>query len=182
MHLSDEQGRALLKLARAAVEREFDGLAIAPWEEEWLREDGATFVTLMLHGDLRGCIGSIEATRPLGEDVQRNAISAALRDPRFPSLSRGELAEVRFEVSLLSAMIPLDVSTEGELLSVLRPMIDGLVIEWGHHRATFLPSVWEQLPQPREFLRHLKRKAGLREDFWAPEMCCWLYGTEKWEE
>src|SRR3990172_12347240 len=138
MHLSGEQGLTLLKLARGAVERDFDGLAIAPWEEEWLREDGATFVTLMLQGDLRGCIGSIEAIRPLGEDVQRNAIAAAFRDPRFPSLSRGELDQVRFEVSLLSPMIPLDVSTEEELLSALRPMIDGLVIEWGHHRATFL--------------------------------------------
>ena len=142
----------------------------------------ATFVTLKQSGELRGCIGSLQPLRPLAEDVRENAIAAAFRDPRFPPLSVREYATTSVEVSLLSADERLDVATEAELLTQLRPGIDGLILRYGGQRATFLPQVWESLPEPRAFVSALKRKAGLPAGFWSPQMSVSRYAVTRWTE
>ncbi len=179
---STERGPTLLALARTAIAHSL-GVKVATLEmPHWLQEPGASFVTLTQNGQLRGCIGSLAAHRPLGEDVRANAVAAALRDPRFPALTVGELARTRVEVSVLSPMQPLAFNSEAEVVAQLRPHIDGVVLEYGGHRGTFLPQVWEQLPTPREFMAQLKRKAGLSADFWADGVRLQRYTVEKWKE
>jgi len=134
---------------------------------EGLSRHGASFVTLNLEGSLRGCIGSIEARRPLVQDVALNAFAAAFRDPRFPPLSADELERIELHVSLLAPTQPLEVTNEDELLAALRPGIDGLILEDPPYRSVFLPQVWESLPEPAEFVAHLKRKAGLPASHWS---------------
>jgi hypothetical protein len=175
-------GRALLTIARSAIGAELGLRSIANASHAALAQPAATFVTLKLADELRGCIGSLKPMRPLGVDVRANAIAAAFRDPRFPPLAVVEYEAVSVEVSLLSADERLDVRDEDDLLARLRPDIDGLVIEYGPHRATFLPQVWESLPEPRGFLAALKRKAGLPGDFWSPHMNVARYGVIKWTE
>ena len=131
---------------------------------------------------MRGCIGTLEAHRPLGLDVRENAVAAAFRDPRFMPLTLAEFEEIRVEVSLLSPTEALAVMSEAHALASLRPGIDGVVFEYGHYRSTFLPQVWEQLPDPAEFLAHLKRKAGLAADFWADQVRLSRYTVTKWKE
>jgi AmmeMemoRadiSam system protein A len=177
-----ERGDRLLALARGAIARQL-GLGAAPHDDaDWLKVPGATFVTLTQHGRLRGCIGSLEAWRSLGEDVMANALAAAFRDPRFPPLEADELARTQVEVSLLSPQTPMPVRDEADALAQLRPGIDGVVLECGAHRGTFLPQVWEQLPRPADFLRHLKLKAGLPGDFWDPGIQLSRYTVTKWKE
>ena len=132
-----------------------------------LRELRATFVTLRRHGELRGCTGSLEATRPLVADVVHNACRSAFGDPRFAPLSEAELAGLEISISLLSPLEPLCVASEQELLEALRPGVDGLVLSDGGACATFLPSVWESLPEPQAFLDALRRKAGLSPGHWS---------------
>ncbi len=152
-------------------------------DDAWLRAPGACFVTLMHAGRLRGCIGSVRARRPLGEDVRANARAAALADPRFPPLAAHELAATRIEVSLLSAPVPLLVRDEAEALAALRPGTDGVILEMrGGERSTFLPQVWDSLPSPREFLGQLKRKAGLPADFWSADLHLFRYTVMHWQE
>ena len=151
-------------------------------EPDWLAEPGATFVTLTIQGELRGCIGSLEAHRSLGEDVRDNAVSSAFRDPRFPTLTRAEFDDIRVEVSLLSPTEPMTVTHEASARAALRPHVDGVVLEYGRHRSTFLPQVWEQLPDPADFLAHLKRKAGLSKTFWADGVRISRYTVTKWKE
>ena len=175
----DERGDTLLAIARAAIARPGESGIEAAWPHEWLREPGASFVTLHLAGELRGCIGSIEAHRPLGEDVARNARAAAYRDPRFPPVDLYEIARLQVEVSVLSAPEPLPASTEGEALTLMRPGIDGICLDYGELRSTFLPQVWESLPEPAEFLGELKRKAGLPRTFWHPDLRLSRYTVDK---
>lgn len=175
-------GGALLAHARGAIAGHFGVPAPAAADHPSLAEPGATFVTLKLDEQLRGCIGSQEAHRKLVEDVRLNAIGAAFRDPRFGPLSLGEFRRVRVEVSLLSPLEPLAFGSENELLALLRPGTDGLVFRYGHHRSTFLPQVWETLAQPRDFLEQLKRKAGLPFGFWSAEVEAWRYTVAKWAE
>jgi len=130
-------------------------------------EPRATFVTLRRHGELRGCTGSLEPTRPLVADVAHNACRSAFGDPRFPPLSEAELPGLAISVSLLSPLEPLPAESEGQLLQALRPGIDGLVLRDGGDCATFLPSVWESLPEPQAFLDALRRKAGLPAAHWS---------------
>jgi AmmeMemoRadiSam system protein A len=179
-----DRGALLIALARETIARELGGLAPDPPEGDpaWLQERGAAFVTLTVAGDLRGCIGTVEAYRPLGEDVRANAVAAAFRDPRFPPLARHELDRVRIGVSVLSALAPVPCRDEGEALRRLRRGVDGIVLEVGHRRATFLPQVWEQLPTPEAFLGALKRKAGLPADFWEPGTRLCRYTVTKYEE
>ncbi len=179
---SHDKGRVLTGLARAAIARELGMDSAMPPLDAWLREPGAVFVTLTEHGALRGCIGSLEARRPLVEDLEANAVAAAFADPRFPPLSREELERVRVEVSILSAPEPLHFSSEANALDRLRPGIDGVILEHGWHRATFLPQVWEQLPEPRSFMAHLKSKAGLEPDFWEADVRLSRYTVEKFKE
>ena len=179
---SAERGSLLLRIARESV-AEALGLGVtAGCEEPWLREPGACFVTLRQQGDLRGCVGSVQACRSLFEDVWSNARAAAFRDTRFRPVEAWELPEISVEVSLLSAPEPLACASEEEALRRLRPGVDGIVLEYEEHRGTFLPQVWEQLPDPRDFLDHLKAKAGLRRGFWSPEVRLQRYGVIKWVE
>lgn len=175
-------GQLLLRLARQAIAEHF-GEPPAPLPDaDWLHAPGATFVTLTQHGKLRGCIGSLEAHRPLADDVRANALAAAFHDTRFSPLELSELAQTRVEVSLLSPQQALQFRDEADALAQLRPGNDGVVLVCGHRRSTFLPQVWEQLPQPRQFMAHLKRKAGLAEDFWSPEIRLFRYTVAKWKE
>ena len=177
----DELGRTLIGIARAAIAAEL-GLANGGPDGAALLRLGATFVTLFYRGELRGCIGSLRATRDVGLDVRENALAAAFRDPRFPPLTSDEFEATWVEVSLLSSLESARFDTEDELRARLRPGIDGVTLELDEHRATFLPQVWEALPEPREFLAALKHKAGLPAEFWSPRLNVALYQVTKWKE
>lgn len=148
----------------------------------WLHEKGASFVTLTMSQHLRGCIGSLEAHRPLLLDVKANAYAAAFRDPRFSPLTAAELEATEIEISLLSAKQPLQFSSERDALAQLQPGVDGIIFEYGRHRSTFLPQVWEQLPDTKKFMAHLKHKAGLYQDFWNDEVKLYRYTVTKFKE
>lgn len=173
------RGRTLIAIAREAIEQGPAAAMAWEWEEAWLMEAGATFVTLKLDGELRGCIGSLEPRRALAEDVAQNALAAAYRDPRFPPVGREERRRLEVEVSVLSAPEPMAAATEAEVIARLRPGVDGVVLEFGDLRSTFLPQVWESLPDPVEFLGELKRKAGLPRSFWDHRVRVSRYTVEK---
>ena len=176
-------GHVLLTLARNAIAARC-GQAQTPVAVDLpeLAKMGATFVTLTQQGQLRGCIGSLEAWRPLGQDVQENACSAAFRDPRFAPLNEDELATTRVEVSLLTPAQPMGFRDEADALAQLRPNIDGVIFIAGSRRSTFLPQVWEQLPEPHEFMARLKQKAGLPASYWGPDVRLERYTVHKWKE
>jgi AmmeMemoRadiSam system protein A len=178
----DDLGDALLAIARSAIGGSLGLPGGADAIHAGLSRPAATFVTLKMHGELRGCIGTLEPFRPLGLDVRENALAAAFRDPRFLPLTTGEFEATTVEVSLLSESRALDIAGEDDLLARLRPGHDGLVLRYGHHRATFLPQVWDALADPRDFVAALKRKAGLPADFWSPQMVVSRYGVTKWAE
>jgi AmmeMemoRadiSam system protein A len=182
-----DRGAALLGLARAALVAAVRGEA-APQasldsvEEEWLLAPGASFVTLRSQGELRGCIGCLEPRRPLVEDVRANARAAALEDRRFHPVRQEELGEISLEVSVLLPLEELEFADEAELLSALRPGVDGVVIECDGRRATFLPQVWDSLPDKTVFLEQLRLKAGLPKGFWSDRLRAWRYSVEKFKE
>jgi AmmeMemoRadiSam system protein A len=177
-----ERGRVLVGIARESIEEALGLRAAAAWDHPWLFEPGACFITLMRRGALRGCVGSVRAYRPLYEDVRSNARASAFEDTRFPPVECAECPELQVEVSLLSTPEPVVFSGEAEALAVLRPEIDGIIFESGGHRSTFLPQVWGQLPDPRDFLGQLKLKAGLSRSFWSPDVRLWRYTVTKWVE
>jgi AmmeMemoRadiSam system protein A len=179
---SNEQGRVLLPIARAAIARALGISQTADESAPWLAQQGACFVTLTQYGELRGCIGTLEPHRSLLADIKSNAVSAALRDPRFPPLSKEELGITAIEISLLSPTEPMLFINETDALAQLRPGVDGIVFEYDGYRSTFLPQVWEQLPAPQQFMAHLKRKAGLPENFWAEGIKLSRYTVTKWSE
>ena len=179
----DDRGEVLLAHARHAIESLFGrGDARALPDAPFLDRPGATFVTLRRDEELRGCIGSLEAEQPLRHDVARNARAAALRDPRFDPLTERELDGLSIEVSLLSAPEPMAFRDEEDLVRQLDGARHGIVLEHGRRRSTFLPQVWEQLPDARDFLRHLKAKAGLSPDFWSLDLRVSRYAVKKWSE
>lgn len=173
-----DRGAVLIAIARASIARA-DEAAASSWEAPWLRVPGASFVTLKLEGELRGCIGTIDPHRPLGEDVERNARSAAYRDPRFPPVSTAEMPRLQVEVSVLSPREAMPVAGEADALAKLRPGIDGIYLQYREASATFLPQVWESLPDPLDFLGALRRKAGLPAGFWHPDVRLSRYTVEK---
>jgi len=182
MSLNKEHQQRLLDLAKSSIQhglqtgRSFQiNLADFPVE---LTERRATFVTLHKHHQLRGCIGMLEAARPLAEDIAENAFLAAFKDPRFPPLADDEFGELEIHLSILTPAEPVLFKSEQDLITQLQPGIDGLILEDGHRRGTFLPSVWEQLPEPEQFLRHLKQKAGLTPDYWSESIRIYRYRTE----
>jgi len=175
-------GRILLPIARAAISTALGVPLAADESAPWLAEPGACFVTLTQQEELRGCIGSLQACRPLLEDVKKNAMAAALHDPRFPPLSLEELSHTRIEISLLSPTQPMDFQSEADALAQLRPGIDGVIFEYHGYRSTYLPQVWEHFSQPRQFLASLKNKAGLPGDFWAEGVKLSRYTVAKWKE
>lgn len=145
---------------------------------EPLLQMGACFVTLEISHQLRGCIGSLEAHRPLIVDVAHNAYAAAFADPRFAPLRSDEEGLLDIEVSILTPSEEMVFSDEQDLLQQIRPGVDGLIIEDGGRRGTFLPSVWESLPDKQDFLQHLKQKAGLAQDYWSDSIRVYHYTTE----
>lgn len=174
---------ALPALARSTLARHF-GLPDMPpaVDPENLQKPGACFVTLTRNGELRGCIGSLEAYRPLLDDLRSNALAAALRDPRFRPLGADELPQIAIEVSVLSEPQPLTFTSEADALARLRPSIDGVIFSAGGRRSTFLPQVWEQLPKPVGFLARLKQKAGLPADYWGPDVQLAVYQVRAFHE
>ncbi|HOT91376.1 MAG TPA: AmmeMemoRadiSam system protein A [Anaerolineae bacterium] len=185
--LTPEERQYLLALARETITEATTGRKPAgerPPVPPRLKEPGAAFVTLHTRGgELRGCIGSLVAHRPLVEDVRENALAAAFRDPRFPPLSAAELKNIVIEISVLTQPQPLDFDGPDGLIRKLRPNVDGVIIEHGWNRATFLPQVWEQLPVPEEFLAHLCYKAGLPINAWRwPDLKVSIYQVEEFAE
>ncbi|MBU0751556.1 MAG: AmmeMemoRadiSam system protein A [Gammaproteobacteria bacterium] len=182
MSSTDALGTALLVRARNAIAAEFGQSPHPEPDHPALHAPGATFVTLTQQGQLRGCIGSLEAWRTLDQDVRSNARAAAFKDPRFAPLRQDELSHTRVEVSLLAAAMPLSFTSEEDAVAQLRPNVDGVILEFERHRGTFLPQVWESLPEPRLFMAHLKQKAGLSPGFWSPDVKLFRYEVQKWKE
>ncbi len=174
-------GERLVAVARAAIRHglrtgapptpEADATAAA------VAEPAACFVTLTRAGVLRGCVGSLRPERPLGEQVALSAFQAAFRDPRMPAVAEGEVEALEIQVSILSPLEPLEARTDDELAAVLEPGVDGLLAEHPAARATFLPKVWRDLPDPHQFLEHLRRKAGLPGSGWPPGTRFFRYTT-----
>jgi len=181
---SDQE--ALLRVARASIRYGLEQGTALPVEPTAfsapLQEQRASFVTLLKKGRLRGCIGHLEASQPVVADVAANAYSAAFEDPRFPSISSAELPLLEIHISLLTPAEPLQIGSEAELINLLQPGVDGLILEDGYHRGTFLPSVWEQLPNPGTFVTQLKLKAGLPADHWSETLRVYRYRTESFSD
>jgi len=177
LRLKPEEGQALLNLARHTIGTAL-GLGVPDLDTRTkeildrpvLKEKRGTFVTLKKNGSLRGCIGSLAPVESIVQGVQRNAINAAFEDPRFPPLGREEFPQVTIEVSVLTPAVPLAYETPGELLAKIVPGKDGVILRKGLRSATFLPQVWEQLPEPARFFDHLCLKAGLPPDAWRREV------------
>jgi AmmeMemoRadiSam system protein A len=180
--MQHEIGTVVLPIARAAIGRALGLSAESDESAPWLQEPGASFVTLRYADALRGCVGTLEPLRSLVGDIKSNAVSAALRDDRFTPLQANELPMTRVEVSLVSPLEPMTFRDEAEALAQLRPGVDGVLFESGLRRSTFLPQVWEKLPEPREFLAQLKRKAGTAENFWADDVRLSRYTVRKFVE
>ena len=181
-HNISNKGEILLPIARASIAGVFGQIHESAEDAIWLQEQAACFVTLTRQGQLRGCIGTIEAHRSLLDDIKHNAKAAAFKDTRFSPLTSDEFDETEIEVSLLSPMQELAFSNEQEALVQLQSGVDGIVFEFGHYRSTFLPQVWEQLPDVDVFMQHLKQKAGLTPDFWADQVKLFQYTVSKWKE
>ena len=189
MRLTDQKqtlGTELLRLARGSIEHGLIHGKPLPIRVEGLpdvmTEPAATFTTLRRDGKLRGCVGNLESARPLAKDVAHTAFRAAFRDPRFDPVVQHEVGTIRLEVSVLSPMEPFPVSNEADLLERLEPGTDGLVIVLGSRRATFLPKVWDQLPNPAAFLGALKMKCGLEKNFWSERLEFHRYRTTTYAE
>jgi AmmeMemoRadiSam system protein A len=185
--LTHEEQQTLLRMAREALECGIRGAKLPELETSklspHLREDGASFVTLTIRGELRGCIGALEAYQPLACDVREHAIAAALEDPRFPPVAEDELSRIQIEVSRLTRPSPLEYKDADDLLSKLRPHVDGVVLRDGYRRATFLPQVWEKIPKRAEFMNYLCRKMGSSENAWrVRHMDVLVYQVEEFHE
>lgn len=179
--LQQNQKSQLLLIAKQSIAEGFKTghpLIVNAHDPE-LQERRASFVTLEIDGNLRGCIGSLEAHQPLALNVSRNAFNAAFQDSRFEPLSEQEFELVDIEISLLTPAQELSFKSEQDLLDQLRPKIDGVIFEDGPHRSTFLPQVWQQLPTPREFMNQLKQKAGLGPGHWRQKAKIYRYQVEK---
>ena len=185
--LTTEEKQTLLHLARQALEMGVRGQRLPPLDlgsmSQRLREQGAAFVTLTIHGNLRGCIGALEPYQPLADDVREHAIAAALQDYRFPKVTPEELSQIEIEVSRLTVPVPLMYSSPEDLLTKLRPGIDGVLLRDGVRRATFLPQVWEKIPDPAEFLDNLCYKMGASPELWRKKhLDVAIYQVEEFHE
>lgn len=187
--ISGEQKDSLKKLALASIRRGLEtgsALSVADYCKE-ADEDiklpdyqGAAFVTLKKNDQLRGCIGSLSAYRPLCDDIAENAFAAAFRDPRFSSVTDAEMDDIELSISVLTPPEMIIFTTEQDLIAQLRPGVDGLIMTEGGNRGTFLPSVWENYPQAESFLNHLKMKAGLPAGYWSGTIKVERYETVSW--
>ncbi len=180
--LSEETRNLLLQIASNAIQHGlFHGTPLQVDADDYqdvLQAHRASFVTLQQHGELRGCIGHLEAFQPLVVDVAENAYAAAFQDPRFPPVSDKEMEEIEIHISVLTPASPMVFNSEAELIAQLRPGQDGLILQDGYKKGTFLPSVWESLPDPEAFIRHLKLKAGLPASYWSNTLKIFRYETE----
>jgi AmmeMemoRadiSam system protein B/AmmeMemoRadiSam system protein A len=181
--LSTAQRQQLLYLARTMILHtlhkggDYD-IKLNQYHQQ-LREQRGSFVTLSRRGSLRGCIGSLAATRPLVLDVAHNAAAAAFKDPRFKPLQAGEFTDLDIHISVLNPARPLAVESRQELLETLRPGVDGLILQEGNKRSTYLPSVWKSIADPQRFISELRIKAGLPAEGWSDDMRVWTYTTEE---
>jgi len=185
--LTLEEQKTLLRMARDAMERGVKGEKLPPMDDSLLpvhlREQGASFVTLTVRGQLRGCIGALEPYQSLAEDVREHAVAAALEDPRFPPVNERELNRIEIEISRLTPPIPLDYKDANDLLSKLHPQVDGIILRDASRRATFLPQVWEKIPDPVEFLNNLCYKMGASPDLWQKKhLEVLIYQVEEFHE
>lgn len=185
--LNSAEQQILLRLARKALECGVRGENLPPLDNAALTprllEHGASFVTLSVGGNLRGCIGALEAYQPLAEDVREHAVSAALNDYRFRPVSPGELTSIEVEVSRLTAPAALEYASPEDLLTKLRPHVDGIILRDGTRRATFLPQVWDKIPSPAEFLDNLCCKMGAEPDLWRRKhLGVQIYQVEEFHE
>jgi uncharacterized protein len=177
-----EAAGTLLPIARASIAGGLGKTHPADENATWLRAAGASFVTLNLQKKLRGCIGSLKAHRPLLDDVKANALAAAFKDPRFKPLTLAEYDHIEVEISLLSPLTALDFTDETSALAQLRPHVHGVIFEYGHHRSTYLPQVWDAFPDPAMFMATLRQKAGLPPNFWEPGVKLQTYTVTKLSE
>ena len=179
--LSEQEQKICLQVAKKSIEHGLQqGSALPVVTSEYtdsLQQQLASFVTLHKHGQLRGCIGALEAYQPLINDIAEHAYAAAFQDPRFPALNASELDQLDIEISVLGKPEAMQFTDEADLLKQIRPGIDGLILQHGYNRGTFLPSVWEQLPDVTEFFKHLKNKAGLPMDWWRDDVKVSRYQT-----
>jgi AmmeMemoRadiSam system protein A len=177
-----EAARTLLPIARASIASQLGKTHPADESAPWLRAQGASFITLNLQKKLRGCIGSLQANRPLLDDVKANALAAAFKDPRFKPLTAEEYDNIVVEISLLSALSTLDFTDEASALVQLTPRVHGVIFQYGHHRSTYLPQVWDMFADPVMFMASLKQKAGLPPNFWEPGVKLHTYTVAKFSE
>lgn len=182
MSLTKLEGQQLLEIAKCSIQQGFEtkrplSVKLADYSAA-LNERRASFVTLEMHAQLRGCIGMLEAVRPLAQDVAENAFAAAFKDTRFAPLSVKELEQLAIHISILSLPEQMVFASEADLIRQLRPQIDGLILVENGRRATFLPSVWDSLSEPEAFLGQLKRKAGLSLHYWSDTVQAYRYSTE----
>jgi uncharacterized protein len=185
--LTPEEKQTLLHIARQSLELAVRGEKLLPLDEATLtpclRESGASFVTLTVRGDLRGCIGALEPYQPLAMDVREHAVAAALEDPRFPPVQPKELKQIEVEVSRLTVPHQLEYKDADDLLIKLNPNVDGIILRDGWHRATFLPQVWEKIPAKAEFLAELCYKMGAAPDAWRHKhLEVLIYQVEEFHE
>lgn len=178
----DGLGAALLARARNAIGSAFGRMPQVEPAHRALRLPGATFVSLHIDGELRGCIGRLEAARALEDDVRANAAAAAFADPRFAPLTDDEFDRIDIEVSVLEPAQRIDASSEAQAIAALQPDIDGVILEWRGRHATFLPQVWASLPDRHDFLAALRQKAGLDAGFWSPDIALSRYRVRAFHE
>ncbi len=182
MSFTKPQQRQLLQIARDSIRYGLDYQQPLPVDlnrlADELKEKRASFVTLQMDGQLRGCIGMLEAVRPLAVDISENAFAAAFKDPRFPPVTEKEYERLELHLSILSPAREIRFTSEQDLIDQLQPGKDGLILQEGLQRGTFLPSVWESLPSPEQFLQHLKQKAGLPANYWSDSLRVYRYTTE----
>jgi AmmeMemoRadiSam system protein A len=179
---SPEEKAALLEIADRSIKHGLEqGTPLSVCASDYpdvFQQQRACFVTLLLGGELRGCIGHLDAQLPIIEDVAENAYAAAFRDPRFPPLTPSERDNLEIHISVLTPAEAINFESERDLISKIRPSVDGLILVDGHHQGTFLPSVWKSLPNPQDFLYHLKLKAGLPPNHWSGTLQVYRYETE----
>jgi uncharacterized protein len=181
-NFTPEEKQLLLKTANEAIKFGLENGKVLPIKLEnypkKLQEFGASFITLEINKQLRGCIGSLEAHQPLIQDIVHNTYAAAFRDPRFYPLTTEEYPNITIHISVLSKPQAMTFNSEKNLLEQIQPGIDGLILSEHNHRGTFLPAVWESLPTKELFLQNLKLKAGLPEDYWSDTIKVEKYTTE----
>jgi AmmeMemoRadiSam system protein A len=177
-----EAAATLLPIARASIAAQLGITHAADESAPWLHEQGASFITLNLAKKLRGCIGSLRAHRPILDDIKANALAAAFRDPRFKPLNAAEYANIEVEISLLSAVSALTFSDEASAMAQITPHVHGVIFEYGHHRSTYLPQVWDSIPDRLMFMATLRQKAGLPPNFWESGVKIHTYTVAKFSE